>query len=112
MWLTVFKRHSGTERHFYAPFNLLIQAKEQPEIYRSLLMNVFLFFPVGLSLPFVFDKRQIILTVLLAFAFSVAIETIQYAFAIGNAEADDVICNTIGAFIGSVSFVIARKNNA
>ena len=32
---------------------------EQPELYRSMLMNVLLFFPIGLSLPFVLGKWKL-----------------------------------------------------
>ena len=32
----------------------------------------------------------------------------QYRFALGVAETDDVICNTLGTFIGSISLLIAH----
>ena len=39
---------------------------------------------------------------------STVIEYTQYHFSLGMAETDDVICNTLGAFIGSTSLIIAH----
>ena len=39
---------------------------------------------------------------------SAGIEYAQYRYALGLAETDDVICNTLGAFIGSTSLLIAH----
>ena len=39
---------------------------------------------------------------------SAGIEYTQYRFALGVAETDDVICNTLGVFIGSTSLLIAH----
>lgn len=79
-----------------------------------MLMNVFLFFPFGLSfataLP---DKHKtslkIILTTIVGCALSIAVEYTQYRYGLGVAEADDVICNTIGMFFGSTALIIMRK---
>ena len=39
---------------------------------------------------------------------SAGIEYIQYRFALGVAETDDVICNTLGTVIGSASLLVAH----
>ncbi len=76
-------------------------------------MNVFLFFPLGLSLSNALPRRwhrwgRIALTTSAACLFSIAIEYTQYHYALGLAETDDVICNTLGAFIGSTSLLLAH----
>ena len=76
-------------------------------------MNVFLFFPLGLtfsnSLPRKWHRwSRIALTTLVGCALSAGIEYAQYRYALGMAEVDDVICNTLGAFIGSTSLLIAH----
>ena len=89
------------------PFHSFAEAQVQPEIYRSMLMNVFLFFPLGLTLPYALPdkwKHQIVIAILFAFGLSVAIEFLQYYFCLGRAETDDVICNTLGCIIGTLSF--------
>lgn len=104
--VTVFSRKEGTGL-ILIPFHSFIEAKTQPEIYRSMLMNVFLFFPLGLTLPYALQgkwKHQVLFTILFAFIFSVAIEYLQYHFSLGRAEVDDVLCNTLGCAIGTLSF--------
>lgn len=94
------------------PFYSFIAAQQQPEMYRSMLMNVFLFLPMGISMPFVLDKRvrhNIICTIIVAMLFSTAIEIAQYVFCLGRCETDDVIMNTLGAAAGSISFRIAKR---
>lgn len=94
------------------PFYSFIAAQQQPEMYRSMLMNVFLFLPMGISLPFVLDKKvrhNIICTIIMAMVFSTAIEITQYVFCLGRCETDDVIMNTLGAAAGSISFRIAKR---
>ena len=39
---------------------------------------------------------------------SAGIEYAQYRYALGMAEVDDVICNTLGAFIGAASLLAAH----
>ena len=75
-------------------------------------MNVFLFFPLGLTLSNALTQKwhrwvRIILTALIGCILSAGIEYAQYRYALGMAEVDDVICNTLGAFIGSTSLLIA-----
>ena len=94
------------------PFYSFIAAQQQPEMYRSMLLNVFLFLPMGISLPFVLDKKvrhNIICTIIMAMVFSTAIEITQYVFCLGRCETDDVIMNTLGAAAGSISFRIAKR---
>lgn len=83
------------------PFASLTAARIQPEIYREMLMNVFLFFPLGLTLSNALPRKwhrwlRIILTTLIGCALSAGIEYAQYRYALGLAETDDVICNTLG----------------
>lgn len=92
------------------PFHCFKEAKIQPEIYRSMLMNVLLFFPFGLFLPFVFPERvkhPVRLTLILALLCSVTVETVQYVFSLGRAETDDVIINMIGTAFGTLSYLLA-----
>ncbi|MGM9680869.1 MAG: VanZ family protein [Eubacteriales bacterium] len=78
-----------------------------PEFFRSNLMNAVLFYPAGLfacdGLPEKWSgKRRILLTVLALALISIGIEFLQYRFALGQAETDDVIHNTLGALAGAV----------
>lgn len=106
--LTLFNRSSGAREIVLTPFMSFVWAQEQPELYREMLMNVLLFVPLGLFLPFVFKSRNVLKSVLTAFLLSTFIEIIQYIFGLGMAETDDLMTNTLGAFIGSMSYWVSK----
>ena len=113
LYATILTRSAGVPEAILTPFASLTAARIQPEIYREMLMNVFLFFPLGLTLSNALPRKwhrwgRIILTTLIGCALSAGIECAQYRYALGMAEVDDVICNTLGAFIGSTSLLIAH----
>lgn len=113
LYATILTRSAGVPEAILTPFASLTAARVQPELYRALLMNVFLFFPLGLTLSNALPRKwhrwgRIALTTFVGCILSVGIEYTQYRYALGMAEVDDVICNTLGAFIGSTSLLIAH----
>ena len=113
LYATILTRSAGVPEVILTPFAALAAARQQPELYREMLMNVFLFFPLGLTLSNALPRKwhrwgKIALTTLVGYILSAGIEYVQYRYALGMAEADDVICNTMGAFIGSTSLLIAH----
>ena len=114
LYATILTRTPGDYKSILMPFATFTAALQQPELYREMLMNVFLFFPLGLTLSNALPRKwhrwlRIILTTLVGCALSAGIEYAQYRCALGLAETDDVICNTLGAFIGSASLLIAHS---
>lgn len=112
VYMTILKRSGGERELILLPGNFLQAAMRLPEIYRSLLMNVLLFVPFGLTMSTVFATKRkpwrcVWLTVLIAIGFSLAVEATQYFAALGRAETDDVLANTLGAFIGALHLPIA-----
>ena len=110
---TLLSRTPGTYAAVLTPFAALAAARQQPELYREMLMNVFLFFPLGLTLSNALPRRwhhwlRIALTTLTGCVLSAGIEYAQYRFALGMAETDDVICNTLGTFAGAASLLLAN----
>lgn len=98
---------SNTAEVCWIPFYSFKAAQIQPEIYRSMLMNVFLFFPLGLTIPYALPKKwkhNVLIAILFGLILSIAIEFLQYYFCLGRAETDDVICNTLGCAIGTIAF--------
>ena len=113
LYATILTRTPGVPAVILTPFATFTAARVQPELYREMLMNVFLFFPLGLTLSNALPRKwhrwlRIILTTLVGCAFSVGIEYAQYRYALGMAEVDDVICNTLGAFLGAASLLAAH----
>lgn len=113
LWVTVFSRSPrSVYPPEYIPFHSYrkLFASGITEIFRSNFMNIALFYPGGLLaaslLPEKWPRRQKVLTVLLSFAlFSVMIEHAQFRYALGESEIDDVIHNTLGAFIGTCPII-------
>lgn len=113
LYATILTRTPGDYKPILTPFATFTAALQQPELYREMLMNIFLFFPLGLTLSNALPRKwhrwlRIILTTLIGCILSAGIEYAQYRYALGMAEVDDVICNTLGAFIGSTSLLIAH----
>ena len=113
LYATLFSRAEGSTGLILTSFATFTAARVQPELYREMLMNVFLFFPLGLTLSNALPRKwhrwlRIILTTLVGCALSAGIEYAQYRYALGLAETDDVICNTLGAFLGAASLLAAH----
>ena len=113
LYATILTRTPGVPAAILTPFASLTAAQQQPELYREMLMNVFLFFPLGLTLSNALPRKwhrwgRIILTTLVGCTLSAGIEYAQYRYALGLAETDDVICNTMGAFLGAASLLAAH----
>ena len=113
--ITVFYRFIGGGGEVginLVPFRVPDEAWRAEEYYRMLLMNAFLFFPLGLSLGNAWrPERRILrrfgLTVLCGLALSLFCETMQGLFMLGTAETDDLLMNTAGVALGAVSALAA-----
>jgi glycopeptide antibiotics resistance protein len=72
-------------------------------------MNMLLFIPFGMTFPFALPNRfknKVAVTIGTAFVISLVVEFMQFCFRLGLCETDDVIMNTLGATIGTVSYVL------
>lgn len=111
--LTVISRKPGKDILVLMPFHSIAVTKYQPEMWRSLLMNIALFFPFGVSLSSILHdkhsaRKNILCTSAAGLLLSLLIESIQYFYSLGEAWTDDVICNTLGAFLG-VTYILFLK---
>lgn len=98
LWITLFSRIGEGYRGFLLPFHSYVEIYKGE--WRPLLENignVILFIPLGVALKWsgVKDVKK---AGLLA---SLLIEVLQFTFALGTFECDDLIHNTIGAVIGA-----------
>ena len=113
LYWTVGRRAGSKQEISLIPFYSFLAAQKQPERYRSIVANILLFIPFGLSMPLVVDSsrlhRPVLVTIISAAALSTIIEALQFFFSLGLCEIDDVIFNTCGAAVGSLAFVIARS---
>ena len=111
LYATLLTRQSVAREIIIVPFYSFYEALKQPEYYRSMLMNVFLFEPIGLTLPFVLPDRickKTMLTLVFGFLFCAGVEIIQAILCLGRAEVDDIICNTLGCAMGTGAHLISK----
>lgn len=139
--LTFAIRTAGEYEVILELFHSFLEARTQREMYRSMLMNIFLFVPFGMAFPFLLPTAEIkadaadtsgvghtscekkgspllkrkvhyiLLTMLAAFLIGTTVEFIQYYLKLGRCETDDVIMAVTGALIGSMSRVIRDRSN-
>ena len=63
----------------------------------NLLGNIAIFIPMGVYLPLLIRRKSIFVNTVWI---STVVEVLQYIFAVGSADIDDVILNTVGGLIG------------
>lgn len=73
--------------------------------------NVIWFVPFGMYLQYMGISKKLMRTALYGFLFSLLIETLQYVFGTGFSELDDMVLNTLGAWIGgaAVRFIFFKS---
>ncbi len=79
--------------------------------FANIFGNIVIFVPFGLLLPTLFDKmrKSTKLTFLTILCSSILFESLQYIFALGTADIDDIILNVLGGGIGVALYhLIAR----
>ena len=111
LYFTLLLRTSGERDICIIPFYSFVMAQEQVEMYRTMLMNVFLFVPFGMTMPYVLKGtkgRRIWKTISTAFVYAIGIEVVQGIFGLGRAEVDDVLCNVLGTGIGCMSYWMSK----
>lgn len=98
LWITLFSRIGEGYRGFLLPFHSYVEIWKGE--WRPLLENIgniALFIPLGVALKWsgVKDVKKA------GFLVSLLIEVLQFTFALGTFECDDLIHNTLGAVIGA-----------
>lgn len=110
--LTLLRTPGTTPVVHLQPFHILSPEGFNDESYRTLLMNVFLFLPLGLSLPYLLPRKlpcKPLFTALVGLCLSVGVEIAQYHWCLGSCETDDVMMNTLGTVIGTLCFWLYRQ---
>ena len=66
--------------------------------------NTLLFIPLGMLVYILYrpGPRPLLATALVGAGFSLIVETWQFLFGLGYSDIDDLVLNTLGAFIGAV----------
>ena len=110
---TVFSRSIGGSSQGLSllPFASLTSAHRSSDRLHTMMANVLLFVPYGLTAPFAFPRQtsgKAGKTILSAMLLSILIEAAQFAFRLGYCESDDVLMNTLGAAFGCLSYMASH----
>lgn len=101
-------RSSGDRSIQWIPFyDLYLGFTENREMFRAMFMNVLLFLLGGYLGAVLFRRRRRLGGMLCLM--SLTIEAAQYVFALGHAELDDLICNTVGGIMGILLWCLWEK---
>ena len=101
------RESSGSQDFCFIPFvSVYSYLHGQSEKLRESFMNLVLFYPLGLLLGSVAEKKRIIG---IGFFLSLGIEMAQFTWKLGYAETDDVLHNTLGVAIGVFLMLWMRK---
>ena len=107
-FFTICGRSQGGELDLI-PFISFSKINTCPDILRAMQLNIFLFIPFGLSMPFALPERlkhRVLPVLFTGMLISTCVEACQYFFKLGHCETDDVIMNTLGTFIGATAFLL------
>lgn len=72
-------------------------------------VNVALFVPLGLALPFVCKKLSLLKATLIGFSISFLIEFLQCFIDNRDSGIDDLICNTLGTVISYLLYLLIKR---
>lgn len=78
------------------------------DLRQEIFWNIVLFIPIGILVTLLFSKRRAFIALILSIFMSCSIELIQLVLHRGLFEFDDIIHNTLGAFIGILVCLLAR----
>ena len=98
LWITLFSRIGDRYRRFLLPFHSYVEIlKGNRQFLLENIGNVVLFIPLGVALKCggMKDVKKA------GFFASLLIEVLQFTFALGTFECDDLIHNTLGVVIGA-----------
>lgn len=113
--LLLFSRTPGSERSVnLIPFASIADYLGGPANVRrfafaNLAGNILVFVPLGAYLAFLRRRSGIWSSVLIVAGTSAAVEVLQFAFAVGTSDIDDVILNCAGGLLGVLVVVALRR---
>jgi glycopeptide antibiotics resistance protein len=112
LWLVLFKFSfdlSSVLDHSTRSLNLIPFIGSSRGSLREMVYNFAVFIPLGLLLYVNLKRAGFWQKLALIFIFSLAVEIVQFVFAIGAADVTDIVTNTSGGLLGLVLYDLAKK---
>ena len=95
---------------FKSLYDMAISGTSIIRIIENILGNIAIFIPFGLLLPII-KKGRSKKVILYGMAASMLLEIIQYVFALGSSDIDDLLFNTSGVMIGCFLYKTIRRKS-
>lgn len=112
VWIVMFKmQFSIADLPHYRALNLdpFHDALKHPIRTREIIDNIIIFIPYGILMAMLREKRSFFAKIFPIFLTSLSFEVLQYIFAIGSTDVNDIITNTLGGILGLFIFWIFKK---
>ncbi|MCD1257638.1 VanZ family protein [Paenibacillus athensensis] len=71
--------------------------------------NMMIFFPLGMYIPLFRRDKRMRANLLILLLTSVAVEFIQGLLALGTADIDDILLNTLGGWLGLLGYMLLKR---
>lgn len=113
-YITLFSREFDKETSVYIfRTDLITRAirEKSLEPMKHILLNVAMFIPMGVMLPFVYPEKlnRWDMVIPLALMVTTLIETTQLLLRLGQADLTDIVANTLGAVVGFLGYRLFRR---
>lgn len=108
--ITILVRDAQETDVYLNPLHVFELAKEFPDVYNQMVLNMILFLPIGLTLPFAFKiKYASVITIFVSLFYSLFIEFLQFNLQRGFFDTADLILNVFGATLGTAAYTLSHK---
>lgn len=103
-------RVTGIKRYnldFFKTIKNYIKYSDTNTIMINIFGNILAFMPLGFFVPILIRQTRFFISIILiSGVVSLLVEVLQYYFAVGSFDVDDIILNTFGGLIGYLIFII------
>lgn len=107
-YLTIFSREEGSRSEVLFDFLMIEKAIKDRSLapLEHMLVNIVLFIPIGYLFTAVYPRKMnsISMIVAVGLMLSMMIETLQMFLRMGTCDIEDLVANTLGAFLGLIVY--------
>lgn len=110
--LVLRQAYAGTHIKLF-PFWLFFELDHYglEHVLREVLINIMMFFPVGLVLRIGFPFLKLVIYILIGFGLSLLIESLQIILRVGAFEITDIVLNISGIILGYLTGLLVLNDN-
>lgn len=117
IWAALISRDNGGERSLnltlFSSYRIILRRYNCLDVFKQIIDNILVFVPLGILLPAAYsakhEMKNYMFVVFAGFIMSLIIEILQYVFAIGFTEIDDLVNNTWGSMIGCGIYALSGR---